>query len=209
MKIIDISTPLSENTTTYPGDIGFSIRYLNSFDRKDDDNTSMIEMGSQVGTHIDAPRHVIPGGKYINQISLKYFFGKVLIIEIPDKFNYIDVEHLNDINNKIKAVFFKTRNSRLKYNFPFDKNHVYVSESVAYKLIKIGVKTVGIDYLSVGPFGSSENMRVHKILLENESIIIEGLNLKGVQPGIYNFFALPLKIEHVESSPTRAILIKE
>ncbi|OGY26794.1 MAG: hypothetical protein A2Z11_02385 [Candidatus Woykebacteria bacterium RBG_16_43_9] len=50
---------------------------------------------------------------------------------------------------------------------------------------------------------------VHKKLLENETVIVEGLNLADVKGGNYEIIVLPLKLEGLDGSPARAVLIQD
>jgi len=68
-----------------------------------------------------------------------------------------------------------------------------------------GVQLVGIDYLSIAPF--NDPAPTHKILLSNNVVIIESLDLRSVEPGLYTLICLPLKLMGREAAPARAILI--
>jgi arylformamidase len=63
---------------------------------------------------------------------------------------------------------------------------------------------VGIDYLSVEAHPATG--RVHHILLEAGVVILEGLNLSGVERGEYELICLPLKVAGGEAAPCRAVL---
>jgi arylformamidase len=64
---------------------------------------------------------------------------------------------------------------------------------------------VGIDCASIERYGS-EGDPVHRRLLENDLLILEGLDLGGVPPGRYCLSCLPLRIKGCEASPVRAVL---
>jgi len=68
------------------------------------------------------------------------------------------------------------------------------------------VYTIGVDYLSVA--GEENGSEVHRLLLGNEILIIEGLNLKDAEPGEYEMICLPLKIEGADGAPARVIIRK-
>ncbi len=62
---------------------------------------------------------------------------------------------------------------------------------------------MGIDYLSIAPF---ENVwAVHQKLLSKQVVILEGLNLKSIEPGVYTLICLPMKIDSKDGLPVRAI----
>ena len=63
---------------------------------------------------------------------------------------------------------------------------------------------MGIDYLSIERFSGSGE--VHRLLLANGTVILEGLNLDGIEEGEYELICLPLKIVEGDGAPVRAIL---
>lgn len=74
-------------------------------------------------------------------------------------------------------------------------------------LINHGVKLVGTDYLSVATM--SENVPTHKTLLGAQIILVEGLNLYGIDHGTYQLICLPLRITGAEGAPARVVLVDE
>ena len=72
-------------------------------------------------------------------------------------------------------------------------------------LVRAGVKLIGIDYLSIAPYHQS--IPTHQALLKPGIVILEGLDLSAVSPGIYDLFCLPLKLVGSDGAPARAILI--
>ena len=76
-------------------------------------------------------------------------------------------------------------------------------------LVDHKIKLIGNDYLSVGQFSEDGRVQaeVHRILLEKGIALLEGLNLSGVKPGIYQLICLPIKLVGTEAAPARAVLI--
>ncbi|CAO0824840.1 hypothetical protein DFAR_950014 [Desulfarculales bacterium] len=56
-----------------------------------------------------------------------------------------------------------------------------------------GVSLVGLDAASVDK-PQDDGYPIHRLLLETEVLILEGLSLEGVSPGTYQFICLPLKV---------------
>jgi arylformamidase len=107
-----------------------------------------------------------------------------------------------------ERILFKTRNSaRVWKTDEFDEDFVYISKEAAQNLAELGVRTVGVDYLSVGGF-RRDGVETHRALLGAGIWIIEGLNLSGVKPGKYELLCLPLKVLGGDGAPARAILKK-
>jgi arylformamidase len=102
-------------------------------------------------------------------------------------------------------VLFKTSNSRLWGSSTFHQDYVGITESGARHLVGHGIKVVGVDYLSVEEFKKS-GAPAHHILLGAGTIVIEGLNLRDVEPGTYDMLCLPLNIVGCDGAPARVVL---
>jgi arylformamidase len=107
---------------------------------------------------------------------------------------------------KDEIILFKTKNSLLEPTEKFDPHFIYLDVSGATFLVEQNVKAVGIDYLGIER--EQKDHGTHKILLEHNIPIIEGLRLKHVQAAYYMFYCLPILFKHIDSSPARAILIE-
>lgn len=77
-------------------------------------------------------------------------------------------------------------------------------EEAAQFLVERGILCVGVESLSVAPLSSP--VKVHKLLLGAEMILLEGLVLEEVPEGRYELIALPLKMAELDGSPVRAVL---
>jgi arylformamidase len=86
---------------------------------------------------------------------------------------------------------------------------IEITDKVSIKLLAdVGVRLIGIDYLSVGSQLDSDKSTpdTHQILLGAEIWLIEGMNLSAISSGNYNLICLPLKLMNSEGSPVRVIL---
>jgi len=203
--LIDITLSLSEKTPVWPGDERFTRIVQSSITDGADLNVSSLEMGSHNGTHIDAPLHSLSGATSVDQLDPAIFVGPVKVI-LHDKETHIQPADLEKMGLQgVERVLFKTRNSMLWDNSTFHENYIGVAVPAARMLVDLGLRLVGVDYLSVGPYGQ-ELVETHRILLAGGVVILEGLDLRDVEPGDYELIALPLKIVGGEGSPTRAVL---
>ena len=165
-----------------------------------------IEMGSHTGTHIDAPYHFVPGGWKLDEIPLDVLVGPVTVIQITGVPS-IALSHLkNLVWDGVQRVFFKTDNSTHWKDGVFYEHFVYLEPDAAEFLVQQGIRLVGIDYLSIDPYKSPKHPS-HFVLLPKNVIVIEGLDLSGIQPGLYAMVALPLNLSGADGAPTRVILI--
>ena len=105
-----------------------------------------------------------------------------------------------------ERVLFRTSNSaRCWQADTFVEDFVYISEQAADYLAETRVRTVGIDYLSVGGY-HADGAKIHRTLLEAGIWIIEGLDLSAVRAGRYDMICLPVKLHGSDGAPARAVL---
>lgn len=195
--MIDISLPLDRKLITYPGDAVFE-QYDYYTHEKNGVQITRLLMETHTGTHIDAPFHALKEGGTMGSIPLSKLMGPATVVEVEG--DSIRAEDLPETSEK--RLLFKTKNSGLYGSF--DTDFCYISLEAAQKMVDMGIELVGLDYLSIEKFGT-KGMPVHKKLLGNGTVIIEGLYLKDVEPGGYDLTCLPLKLD-LDGAPCRAIL---
>lgn len=204
MKLYDITIPIASDMPVYPGDPQVSVERVESIEDGAANNLTRLSFGTHTGTHIDAPRHFIEKGTPVDQLSLEILMGRVLVEEISG---------VSEITREILArlplrghtrLIIKTDNSALWSREGFVERYAHLTEAGARYLVEQGLKLVGIDYLSIERFNGTGN--VHRVLLENNVVVLEGLNLHGVPEGEYELICLPLKIKNGDGAPARALL---
>lgn len=210
MPIYDLSVPLSSALPTYPGDPGIQVHDWSKLANGDGANVSALSFGAHTGTHVDAPAHFIEGARKVDSLALDVLIGEAQVVEVPEEKRVIDEEFVAaNCPQGTTRVLFKTRNSAFwtRDFSDFRTDFTYVDLRAAQALVDLGVKLVGIDYLSVEKFGSKDH-EVHRALLSHEVIIVEGLNLTGVAAGQYELICLPLRLHsHLgDGAPARAVL---
>lgn len=210
MRIYDVSVPISTVTPTYPGDPGIKIEQWAAISRGDPANVSLLHFGAHTATHVDAPAHFIEGAGKVDAMPLEILVGEACVLEIPDEARVIDVRHVSVPEMQgVERVLFKTRNSAFWTNPAghFRTDYTYIGTDTAHALVEMGVRLVGIDYLSIEQF-ESEGFEAHQVLLGNKVVIIEGLDLRKVTAGTYELICLPLKIASGsgDGAPARTIL---
>jgi arylformamidase len=210
MPIHDISLSISESLIIWPGDPGVKITQPYHLDKGDVATVTRLDMGAHTGTHVDAPAHFVPGGLGVDALDLDVLVGPALVVQALEAAALsADLLRGLAIPPDTERVLFHTRNSDhwARGEREFDKDFVAITEDGAHWLVGRGVRLVGVDYLSVASF--DELVSTHQILLRAGVIAVEGLNLSGVAPGMYQLVCLPLKIAGSEAAPARAILIEE
>jgi arylformamidase len=205
MKLIDVSVPLDANLASYPGNTPFSLEAIKRIARGDSSNVSTLRMSVHGGTHVDAPRHFFDAGGDAAGLSLDLLCGRARVIELTSR-GPIAADDLArfDLTEDVRLLI-KTHNSRLWGDPSFHPDYVGVGESAAKHLVDRGVKVVGVDYLSVEAF-KTPGAPAHHILLGAGTIVIEGLNLRDVEPGVYEMYCLPLRLVGSDGAPARVVL---
>jgi arylformamidase len=204
MKIHDISVPLSPALHVYPGDPGVEIFRPMTLAGGDVANLSYLRLGSHTGTHVDAPEHFIEGATTVDNIALNLLIGRARVLEITAPVITASVLQEFDLGPDVRLLF-KTRNSYLWSEPEFVADFVHLTRDAASHLVENGIKLVGIDYLSVEKFGF-DTPEVHRTLLSNGVVILEGIDLREVEPGDYELICLPLKIAGGDGAPARVVL---
>ncbi len=205
---IDVSVPLHNGMAHWPGDEPFERDEMLQIAKGDACNVSKMTCTVHIGTHMDAPRHFIAGGAGIDALPFEAVIGPARVIAISDP----ELIRISEIEpHKIASgerVLFRTRNSDVAWKSgTFEKQFVHIPHDTAAYLAASGIRTVGVDYLSVGGF-DGDGPQTHQALLGAGVWIIEGLNLASIEPGDYELICLPLKLVDSDGAPARAVLRK-
>jgi arylformamidase len=208
MEIIDISVPIGPGMVVYAGDPDVYMERVKTIAGGSSANVSKLDFGLHTGTHVDAPAHFIDGAPATESLPLDAMIGPALVVDATALTDHIDVEALSrlEIPAGTERVILKTKNSALWELPSFSADFIGLLGEAAEALVSRGVRLVGIDYLSIGPKGNG--VPTHVALLRAGVVILEGLDLRGVDPGVYELIALPLRIVGSDGAPTRALLVR-
>ena len=212
MKIYDITLTTSPQTLTWEGtEQGLSVKWAETLGAAGAVcNLSVFTLGTHTGTHLDAPLHFMPGGATVEALDVNVLVGPAQVVEVygRDRITAADLAQAG-IAPGTERVLFKTDNTRLGRlrDGVFHPDYVGVAPSGAEWLVTHGVRLVGVDYLSVGPYGPV-NVETHRILLGAGVVVVETLVLDEVNAGAYTLVALPPKFAGLEGSPCRCLLIE-
>ena len=210
MKIYDISMLIEPDMMVYKNKPSKKPSFKNTASHEENGAyETKVELDIHCGTHIDMPLHMIKDGKTMDDFDFKRLITHCKVFDLTSlKTPYITAEDVNELDiKKDDFIIFKTRNSYYDKSKGFDYDFVFVDESAAKILKNKKINGVGIDALGIER--SQANHMTHKLLLEDDIIIMEGLELKDIVEGEYQLMALPIKLKGTEGSWVRAVLIKE
>jgi arylformamidase len=203
---IDVSVTVRSGMPHWPDNPPIVMERVMDLGRGDAANVSHLAMGVHSGTHMDGPVHFIHEGPGLDEMPLSATMGEARVIEIEDPKEITAEELARHGLRAGERILFRTSNSIRCWQAPsFIEDFVYISEQAARYLAETRVRTVGVDYLSVGGY-HADGAVIHRILLEAGIWIIEGLDLSPVAGGRYEMICLPVKLHGSDGAPARAIL---
>ena len=192
MKIYDISQEVF-SCAVYPGDPAPQKQTLCSTAEGESYNLTAFSMCAHNGTHIDAPFHFLGDGKTVDRLGLEPFVGECYV-----------VRHHGDVTAEdARRILAKAGNpERLLVAGP-----VTITAEAAKVLAEGKLRLIGNESQSVGP--EDAPMEVHKIFLNREIVLLEGVVLTDIPEGRYFLSAAPLNLAGADGAPCRAYLIGE
>jgi arylformamidase len=206
MDWIDISVPVSMDMPTFEGDPSVVVERVKSLAAGDVCNLTRLDFGAHSGTHIDAPIHFVANAPASEAIPLDLCLGPAWVADgrgLRATITAADVERMRIPDGETR-ILIRTPNSGLWTRRGFQKTFLGLDESAARALVERGARLVGIDYLSIAPFG--DPTPTHRSLLERGVVVLEGLDLGAVEPGPWELLCLPLRVAGSDGAPARAIL---
>jgi kynurenine formamidase len=198
MKLIDLSVTVNSNTPVFPGDPHVKIEKVNFFEKGSFED-HQISLGNHVGTHIDAPSHMVEGGKNLKDFPIEKFVARTVCLDVREGFSLDEVKKTVP---GVEAVLFYTGMSQKYGNEQYFEDFPTVPTEVAQYLSELSLKMVGVDTCSVD---GGEPFEGHKILLGRDILLIENLtNLEKLLGKKFKLYAFPLKLE-IDGAPARVV----
>lgn len=208
MKVVDISHIIEEGMPVYPGTEGPTIEEACTLER-DGFAEKLLSMYSHTGTHIDAPAHMIKGGRTLDGFPADKYVGRGLMIDVSS-IDRIGIDLLRDREKDIrKAEFLIFRCGWDRYwgEEDYFRDYPVLTEEAACWLCGMELKGVGVDAISLDRVEDGD-LPIHRILLGRGFIFIENLRGLDLLPEKdFTISCLPLKIRNADGSPVRAVAL--
>lgn len=202
MGFIDLTHRFDRSMPVFPGDRTPMFQDVATIE-KNGYNAVRIETGMHIGTHMDAPLHMLKDGKKLNDFDPGYFTGRAVCVDVRgmEKVDERILEYLDTTAAEILLLW-----SGWDEHFGTDKyyqDYPEISAGLAESLIDTSIRMIGMDW----PSPDRAPYKVHRILLGNDILIIE--NLRGLDQipmgRRLRFFAFPYTYD-LEGSPVRALV---
>ena len=188
MKIYDISKELF-SSSGYPGDPAPEKELFYSTKEGDVCNLTRLTLGSHNGTHLDAPRHFFQEKHGADQIPLEKTIGRCKVAELSGTVSADQIRKLLEPDTRKLLI----------------KGEILLTPEAAQVMAEKKLDLIGVEGQTVGE--GETQISIHRILLEAEVVILEGILLDEVTPGYYFLAAQPLKMEGLDGSPVRPVLL--
>lgn len=207
--IIDLTHTITSDMPLYPGTPKPVLTASGTMTR-DGWRETTIQISSHAGTHMDAPSHLLQNGSSLDVLPISQFCGRAAVLDISDfpDGGTVTAAYLQEQKEFLRSsdfVLFYTGFERKWGSEEFYGKFPVLDSSAARFLVSLGLKGVGTDALSVDPV-NGKNLDAHRALLGGGLVILENLCLKKlVGRSDVMLFALPLKFDHADGAPVRAI----
>lgn len=215
-RVIDLSVPVDAGTTVYPGDPTPSFE-VHSTIESDGFNLLDIHLGSQSGTHLDAPYHFEPDGLRIDEVPVDRFTGPGVLVDASGlgAREQITWEHVAPVADRLGpgvVVLLHTGWSR-HYSEPVYFDHPYLSGEACQEMLDLGVRTFCIDAINIDETPNDEHAGVgfpcHHLISRLDGVI--GENFTGFERLLdreYLIVCTPVRLTGADGGPTRAVAIE-
>ncbi|RFS85701.1 cyclase family protein [Actinomadura spongiicola] len=214
-ELLDLSVPIVTGMPVYPGDP--RVEAVPALTVADSGvNVLRLHMGSQSGTHVDAPFHIDDSLPRLDELPLTRFAGPAVVMDargLPPR-SSIGPELLPRGLAPGVVLLIATGWSR-HWGTDAYLAHPYPAPETAEAIVAAGVRTVAVDALSVDrtpPPGSEEfSLDAHRVFCEAGAVI--GENLTGLDRVLdaqnagraIDVSLFPIALAGADGAPVRAV----
>lgn len=207
MTLFDISVAYGTGTPGWPGDTAYECGWAWAMGAGASVNVSRVTTSWHVGTHADAPLHVLPDGAPSESLPLAAFAGLVTVLDAADTGTTGQLERpwLSEAltGHVPERLLLRTGRSVASGHFP-DAWPSLSADAVGW-LVSGGIKLLGVDAPSVDA-RTATDLHVHRTLFAGGACVLENLRLDGVPDGTYLLSAYPVLVVGADAAPVRAVL---
>lgn len=208
MAYIDLTHKITNNTPVYPGTEAPIINHPFTIDQHGFAE-SKLTLFSHIGTHMDAPSHMLKEGEGLDVLAVDQFIGKGMVIDVSHVKNKViglDVVKAYELQlNQVTFVLFYTGWAQRWAAEDYFDGFPTLSVEAAGWLAEYPLKGIGIDAISIDTMETT-TFPVHQLLMRKSMVIIENLmNLDRLINKYFTLCALPLKFDQSDGAPIRAV----
>ncbi|MGW5101485.1 cyclase family protein [Streptomyces sp. NPDC004100] len=209
---LDLSVPVVTGMPVYPGDPEVTVSPALRAPA-DGVNVLSLHLGSQSGTHVDAPYHVDDAWPRLDELPLSRFTGRAVVADVRGLAprSPIVPELLAPALESFApgAVLLLVTGWSAHWGTDAYADHPWLTPAAAEAVVAAGVRTVAVDALSVDPSGTDADpsLPAHRVLCGAGGVIAENLRhldrLVGADDA--EVFLFPLRLPGSDGAPVRAV----
>ncbi len=215
-RLVDLSVPVGSGTVVYPGDPSPELSVHSTIER-DGFNLLSVRMGSQSGTHVDAPFHFEADAPRIDEVPLERFLGPAVVVDATGAGprGRITWEYVEPVAHRITpgCILLLHTGWASAYGTPAYFAHPFLDAEVCRRLLDRGVRTFCIDAINLDETPDDdhpgEGFPVHHLIARVGGVIGENFrNLELVDWPDPFVLALPIRLEGADGAPVRAVAVQ-
>jgi kynurenine formamidase len=205
MTLLDLSHPITAGMPVWPGDPEVVLART-ATTHTHGYNVLEVHLGSQTGTHVDAPFHVDDSLPTLDQLPLDRFTGPAVLADVRGQEGPIRPADLDDLDLRPGVVLLLCTGWSRHWGTELYSDHPWLDPTAARLLLGAGVRTVAIDAPSIDA-PNSRDLPTHHVLARAGVVIGENLtNLDRVPTGA-TVWLLPLPLAGADGAPVRAVAV--
>lgn len=214
-EVIDLSQPLFDGCPGAPGHPSAEVGYW----RKFPEDNAMIEtlrISSHTGSHVDAPLHLLEGGRSLDDYRAEDFIGIAVPVDLTDKepdepIVPGDFAGCRDLITEARIVLLCTGWGEKREKTEMWVHHSpWLSLEAAELLVACQVKGVGVDHFTIGTTDEEKDRRCHEVLLSAGIWIVEDLRLPAelFRHSLWHYVGVPLRLQGGSGAPARPVVFQ-
>jgi arylformamidase len=203
MKFLDVSRPIFTGMPVWPGDTPTQFEFAATKSGGYSCNVGRLRTSMHAGTHVDAPYHYRDDGLKIDEIPVDTYVGPAHVVDVRGV-AIVTPEHFAGCNFAATPRVLLRSDCWLDVT-RFPETWPQLASGLATYLVERGVKLIGLDFPSVDHL-NSKDLPIHHECGRLGLFILESLDLRAAEPGVYELIALPLRVRGGDGSPVRAVL---
>jgi kynurenine formamidase len=212
---VDLSVPIDEATQVYPGDPTPRIAPAATI-AADGFNLLSVHIGSQTGTHIDAPYHFSESGLRLDELALELFLGPAVVLDVRTtvpraRIGWDRIEpYISRLRERQIAVLHTGWSRYYGTSRYFD--NPFLDPKACERMLELGVRTFLLDAVNIDETPDQSHpgagYPVHHLIADAGGVI--GENLRNLAEIDFEPFisCLPIKLTAADGAPVRAVAME-
>ena len=215
-QVVDLSLVVNAATQVYPGDPEPHFAPHSTI-KCDGFNLLSVSMGSQTGTHVDAPYHFDDSAPKLDELPLDRFIGTGVIVDATaaGARGRITWKYFEGVEDRLAPGAIVLLHTGWSAHYRSDKffENPFLDAEACARMIALGVRTFGVDAINIDETPDDghpgEGFPVHHLIADVAGVISENLtNLESIDFHAPLISLLPIAFEAADGAPVRAVALQ-